>query len=120
MKDEAVFLEYQDKLRAGGVVQRSLCPRRDVTELPGGALINSLAGDASNVPTCWFQVSGAARLPPMSHAGIFERSMSSYLPIEGGLKHAGLVLIDLIRSCLHSNWPSGIVLGGQSFGSGAT
>ena len=79
---------------------------------------NSLAGDVSNSPTFWLHISGAARLPPTSIAAMFERSMSNYLPIEGALQHAGLVLIDLIRSCLSSDWPSGIVLGGHSLGSG--
>ena len=40
-----------------------------------------------------------------------------YLPFEEGLKHAGLVVVDLFRACLSSNGP--IVLAGHSFGVGA-
>ena len=40
-----------------------------------------------------------------------------YVMFEEGLKHAGLVEIDLLRACLSSNVP--IVLAGHSFGVGA-
>ena len=40
-----------------------------------------------------------------------------YVTLEEGLKHAGLVTVDILRACLSSNVP--IVLAGHSFGVGA-
>ena len=40
-----------------------------------------------------------------------------YVMFEEGLKHGGLVTVDLLRECLSSNVP--LSLGGHSFGIGA-
>ena len=55
-------------------------------------------------------IAGAARVPdPASY---------DYSPVEEGLRHAGLVAVDLLRACLSSDVPA-VVLGGHSFGIGA-
>ena len=55
-------------------------------------------------------IAGAARVGgPASY---------DYSPVEEGLRHAGLVAVDLLRACLSSDVPA-VVLGGHSFGIGA-